>query len=148
MFERLPDDINKHIANHLCLNDQISLCASHRYTHNLLRYKLLMYENEFYNISNFVNEFARQFSPRLPVSHYAVFRWHRFKIKITMNSEYKLKFSYVSDSTCVNETISGVFYFERLIELHCFLKKRILTCTMYSNTLLFSHRYKYNKVYV
>jgi hypothetical protein len=144
MFDTLPDEINKSIANHLCLRDQVNFSSSHKYINGLLRYKLLMYENEFYNINTFITTFAEQFAPRSLVSHYIVFRWYRFKIKISMNSKYKLKFY---DSANLNETISTSFYFERVIELKCFIKRRILTCTMYSNTLLFSHRYKYNKIY-
>jgi hypothetical protein len=149
MFVILPDEINRNIMCRLPLIDQINCSLSSKYLYSLNRLKNGLYKQEYFRLVEYIQKMGRRFNPRhLETAMCIVFKQGNFKIKITIHEYYKLKFMYkMENDNGVTETISNSFYFERIIELKMFLKSRILRCNMYSNTMLFTPRYHFTKVY-
>ena len=152
MFEKVPDEICYKIFKCCTLLDQIHGKMTCKHLNRILGVSTALYHSEIVHVISYVrllNEHFEQGTEAYCVQH-VVFRNGKFKIKITFDvkSFYKLKLSYTKhDYNAVNESVYSVFYFRTLEVLVEFMKHRVLNCNMYLNTLLFTQKYNYVKIY-
>lgn len=149
----LNDDLLDCIIKHNCLKDQRNLATTCTFLNAHLKNKLLLYKNEVDNILHYIrvvynNSRTTGHADNILAKH-IVFREKQVCVKITFDTLLKLKFIYKTESidTFISEKLQANYYFTKFTELIVFIYTRILNCNMYSNTMLFSQKYNYYKIY-
>ena len=145
----VPHDVLEKIVPQCCLRDQRNLSASCKFFYNLLHLKLQLYKTELIHVSNYIRVIHNQsISHERNIVQHILFREKSSKIKITLNRFLKLNYSYKIDyDGLLSEKIQTNYYFSNISELIAFVYIRALSCNIYSNVLLFSHKYHYYKFY-
>lgn len=150
LFHELPFDVLNKIIFHTNIHTQKELMCVSKTFYEFLEYKIKIYENELQNIVLYIkNVFLYQhFSQFSFIAKYIKFRCPNNRIKITFSKILKLNLSCkIENENNIIEKIQINHYFLKIDDLISFIINQVQNCNMYSNTLLFSQKYHYYKIY-